>query len=219
MNVAIETLSHLLPISAGDLGEAMKRAGTHWLRLEPFIAEQIAAKLALLTPLALAISARWRDCPECVAISGNAGIINLRRRPIQVYGNDGLRPVQAARIILEHFDWDTDFLGNDGGGQLKSLQQALLRPFYNRTCWFQPVSAAFVVFVLLSVRDALTSPMDRHQLLQSCRDLKRRFNFVPKLQKVDQIPELEQIERVLDTLLAGEITSESAAKLLFGRGG
>jgi hypothetical protein len=217
-NVAIETLSHLLPISAGDLADMTRRVAIHWSTLEPYIVSQVAAKLSLLTPLALSITSRWRHSVEAVSIAGNLCVINLRHRPIQVYGNDGLRPVQAARFILEQFEWDTDFLGSDGGGQQKALQQALLRRFYERDCWFRPVSAAYLAYVLLSVRETLTNAIEQQHLLQGCRDLKRRYGFTPKLQKVDQINQLEQIERVLASVMSGEITSVSAGKLLFGRG-
>ncbi len=217
-NVAMETLCHLLPVAAGDLADMTRRVVAHWLSLEPYVVAQVAEKLTVLTPLSLAITARWRHAVEAVSISGANCIINLRHRPIQVYGNSGLRPIQAARFVLEQFDWDTDFLKSDGGGQQKALQQALLKPYHSRNCWFRPVSGAFVAFILLAVRDASTDAIEKQHFLQSCRDLKRRYGFVPKLQKVEHITQLEQIERVLSSVMDGELTSVSAGKLLFGRG-
>jgi tetratricopeptide (TPR) repeat protein len=216
--VLIEALEHLLPVAAGDLLEAARRAVTHFNAFESHVVDQVAAKLSLFTPRALALCARFSRCPDAISIAGNASIINLNHRPISVYNRAGMRPVHAARVILEQFDWDASFIPSDGGGQLNALSKALFRPYYERICWYRGVSGAHLVFVLMCLREVSTQSLEQENLLQGARDLKRRYGFVPTLQKVERIAQLEQIERTLTLMLRGEIVSTSAAKLLFGRG-
>ncbi|NJK44467.1 MAG: hypothetical protein HC933_09425 [Pleurocapsa sp. SU_196_0] len=107
------------------------------------VLRQVVLRLQLLCPLGLALVARWSNAPIRVVSAGNACVMNLLERPGSVYGTKGIRPIHAARIILENFEQPISFGGRTGGKQSKELKTVLLRRFHHWDAWYSPVSAAF----------------------------------------------------------------------------
>lgn len=215
--VGIEVLERQLPLTAVDLWAFATAAVQEMCNLEGRIASQQAAKFLLLNPVALAFLSRVPSCPDVFVNAGYLVTINVNARPLSVLNQQGLPPIQAVRYILEVFACKTDLFGRLGGGQFEALKRSLYRPYFHRECWHRPVPAIQIAYAMLCCAESVGNTMLKSQLLRSVQDLKRCFGFIPRLQKVDRMPDLEQIEQTMDLLLAGGISSVSAAKLLFGQ--
>jgi hypothetical protein len=66
--------------------------------------EQVSRRMQLLLPLSTAIAAHFPECPSVLSRVGLEATMNLQQRPISVYGETGLRPLQAAWFTLKAFD-------------------------------------------------------------------------------------------------------------------
>jgi tetratricopeptide (TPR) repeat protein len=183
---------------------------------QPHICRQVAEKLQLVNPIPLVLASRMVGCPDVVVSAANHVMLNLKTRPISAFKKKGIRPLQAAKLILDSFGYESDYLLADGGGQQRSLKQVLVNQYHQRSCWFQAVPAARVGFVMLCLRSACTEKSEQQRLLQAYRDLKRIYGFQPILHRSEKIAELEYICRHLD-LAAQTEPSISAVGLLFGR--
>jgi tetratricopeptide (TPR) repeat protein len=213
--VGLEVLERQLPLTASDLFRYAAAAVDELCTLEGRIAKQLAERFLLTNPVGMALIARFPGCPDLFVAAGHAATINLRTRPISVFGQEGMRPVQAVRYILEAFHCSTDLLGRLGGGQHEALKRTLYRPFHHRQCWYRPVPALQIAYALFCLIDETPDLFVKAQLRRSVQDLNRRFGFVPKLQKMDQLAELEQIERIMNVLNDGGISAAAAAALVF----
>jgi hypothetical protein len=183
---------------------------------QPHICRQVAEKLQLVNPIPLVLASRMVGCPDVVISAANHVMLNLKTRPISAFKKKGIRPLQAAKLILDSFNYESDYLLADGGGQQRSLKQVLVNQYHQRNCWFRPVPATRVGFVMLCLRSACTDKGEQQRLLQTYRDLKRIYGFQPTLHRSERIAELEYICRHLD-LAAQTEPSISAVGLLFGR--
>ncbi len=215
--VGLEIMERHLPLTSKELWEIASLALRELQAMPGRIVEQVARRLQLLTPLAAAVLARLPNCPDALVALGYQTMLNLKARPYAVYDVKGVRPIQAARYILTTFDHDTDFIGRLGGGQLDSLRKALYRKFYGRYCWYQPIPAARVAHVLLCCREIVEVATMKAHLTGSVSQLKRRFGYVPRLLKVDRIPDLEKIAYHLDLFARGKNSAITATKALFGK--
>ena len=90
----------------------------------PPIRTSLAQRFKVFLPLAGAFLAYSPySVSEFVSVCGPA-VLNLRSKPVTVYGTSTLRPFHAVRYTLEVFGHrDLDY--RDGGGQLEAEEQAL----------------------------------------------------------------------------------------------
>jgi hypothetical protein len=216
--VAIEVMVKVLPDSSESLVEALIAATECFLNFEERIAKQVAARLQILTPLALALTARFPGVTDAVVNAGNNTILNFTARKIRVYDAEGLRPVQAVRFILEAFQIDTEFLGRSGGGQATALHQALYHPYHHTNYWYTPITALQVNFALLCCRDVMQDKRLQLMLNRSIKELRLSYGYLPKLQKIDQPQELTLLETILNQFEKSQITSQQAHQALLGKG-
>ena len=160
---------------------------------------QVSRRLQLLLPLATAIAARFPECPSVLSKVGLEATMNLQQRPIRVYGEPGLRPLQAAWFTLKAFDRELPF-ERLGGGQLEAMRKVLYRPYFERSCWFTPVAPAQVIHALNCCRDLTRDDGSTRARTfeRAARETRRDFGLVPKLQQVEQLPSLEQLEHDLE---------------------
>ena len=132
--------------------------------------------------------------------------MNLQQRPISVYGETGLRPLQAAWFTLKAFDRELPPFDRLGGGQFEAMRKALYHQYFERECWFTPVAPAQVIYALNCCRHlAQAGGSTRARMFeQAARETKRNFGIVPKLQQVDQLPSLVQLEQDIE-LASGNV--------------
>jgi hypothetical protein len=168
--------------------------------------EQISLRLQLLLPLSTAIAARFSECPSVLSRVGLEATMNLQQRPISVYGETGLRPLQAAWFTLKAFDRELPPFDRLGGGQFEAMRKALYRRYFERDCWFTPVSPAQVIYALnCCCHLARVNGLTRARMFeQAARETKRDFGIMPKLQQVDQLPSLVQLEQDIE-LASGSV--------------
>ena len=168
--------------------------------------EQVSRRLQLLLPLSTAIAARFPECPSVLSQVGLEATMNLQQRPISVYGETGLRPLQAAWFTLKAFDRKLPPFDRLGGGQFEAMRKALYRRYFERECWFTPVVPAQVIYALNCCRHlAQAGGSTRARMFeQAARETKRNFGIVPKLQQVDQLPSLVQLEQDIE-LASGNV--------------
>ncbi len=215
--VMIETLCMDLPSSASELLEVIQQGEKVIADLPSQTLPQILSKLQLLTPLGLVLLTRASSNPDNAKHLGEQCILNLSGKTIEVYGRSGLRPAQTIALILRAFNRETE-IPNEGGGQRASLEHCLFGKYYRRQVWFVPISALHIAWVLLCLA-GVAKEAERQVLVRQCKDLKRRFGFVPKTQKLEQNTDLAMIERMISLLLHQQITPISASELLFGTKG
>ena len=214
--VQITVLAALLPESATDLNEALKMLQHHLSKLSLTSQPQQLRKLQLLTPLALVLYSRIGDSSDMALLYADQCILNLKSRPVAVYGVAALRPTTAANMILEAFGREVKQSDHLGGGQLESARRALYHPFGERRYWFHPVCAAQAAFALLCLRGQQSNG---YLIDAAVRDLRRRFGYIPNFQQAQPHPQLQTIKTALTLFEEGEITALSAARLLDGEGG
>lgn len=212
----VAILERALPNELESFKESVEALVTCLANFQPRVCRQVAEKLQLLNPMALVVASRTLGCPDVVVSAANHVMLNLKTRPISAFKKKGIRPLQAAKFILDAFQYESDYLLTDGGGQQRSLKQVLVNQYHHRNCWFRPVSAARVGFVMLCLRSACSEKGEQQRLLQTYRDLKRIYGFQPSLHRSERIAELEYVCRHLD-LAAQSEPSVSAVALLFGR--
>ncbi len=168
--------------------------------VEIHVLRQIVDALQLFTPYALACLSVLGNVPEIVIAAGQSAILNLNARPIGVYGQTGLRPLQAAEFTLASFAIPI-FLSRMGGGQLEAFTMCLKRPYGANMFWFDPVPPARLIVALLEAADEL--PKQRETLQEAAQQLYRNFGLLPQLQQTAQIPALNALEKIISKVLFG----------------
>jgi hypothetical protein len=216
--VRLEVLMHNSAEQALEISQLLDTLAVEFSSIEPRVLAQILMKLQLLTPKVLALSAYWYHIHPLVLDLGNQCLLNVLKRPVAVYGKSGLRPMQAAEMILNAFSIPATFVGRGGGSQNKALKEVLYRDFYTRKVWYQPVSAAYITFILLCTRAVEKDNTRKIILGKNIKTLRTKFGFIPKLQITDESFELSTLEKVLTQFEQGLITADSATELLFAKG-
>ncbi len=224
----IEVLNRLLPESAEALLEALEHAACDLGQVEPRILHQIARRQRLLGPQGVAllsifpmldgnISGKHRSTDELKRL-GREAIMNVRARPIEVYGRSSLRPTQAAWFTLESFDVpSTSVELYDGGGQRKALYHGLFLPFYRQVYWHWPVAPARLAFALLCCARVRSSDL---AIRRAVKELRRSHGFIsPQMRESDVSGTLERIDDILIQLEAERITPEHAHMAILGERG
>jgi hypothetical protein len=168
--------------------------------------ELVSLRLQLLLPLSTAIAARFPECPSVLSRVGLEATMNLQQRPISVYGETGLRPLQAAWFTLKAFDRELPPFDRLGGGQFEAMRKALYRRYFERDCWFTPVAPAQVIYALNCCRHLarVNGSIRARMFERAARETKRDFGVMPKLQQVDQLPSLIQLEQEIE-LASGSV--------------
>ena len=205
--VASEIATRLLPDEADLLTQAVDGLITTVEELSNTSrGEQVSRRLQLLLPLSAAIAARFPECPSVLSKVGLEATMNLQQRPISVYGETGLRPLQAAWFTLKAFDRELPPFDRLGGGQFEAMRKALYRQYFERECWFTPVAPAQVIYALnCCLHLARVNGSTRARMFeQAARETKRDFGVIPKLQQVDQLPSLVQLEQDIE-LASGSV--------------
>jgi tetratricopeptide (TPR) repeat protein len=183
--------------------------------VEDSICEQITRKLQLLCPTALALAAVCSDAPQMVRGLGTDAIMNLHQRPITVYGSPGLRPIHAARITLEAFGRNDLLTFSRGGGQVREMRSVLYRRYFERSCWYTPVSPAVLIGALLLLRDCEHIDLKKNQIYQKAATATAlHFGITPRIQQTEKIQLLEQLEEVLHRGLNHRIDREKLKQVL-----
>ena len=109
------------------------------------IRQSLAQRFKVFLPLAGAFLAfSPYAVSEFMSVCGPA-VLNVRLKPITVYGMATLRPVHALRYTLEAFG-HPEIEYREGGGQLDAEERALCHMVGSRRHWFTPVSPALLVF-------------------------------------------------------------------------
>ncbi len=164
------------------------------------VLRQITDALQLYTPYALACLSVLGQVKEVVVAAGQNTILNLNTRPISVYGQTGLRPLQAAEFTLTSFNIPI-FPSRMGGGQLEAFANCLKRPYGENLFWFEPVPPARLIVALLETADVVTK--HRELLQEAARQVYHSFGLLPQLQQTTQIPALNALERIISKVLFG----------------
>jgi tetratricopeptide (TPR) repeat protein len=216
--VHLEVLMHNPTELAIEISHLLDTLTTELQAIEPRVLVQILMKLQLLTPRVLALAAYWHHVHPLVLDLGNQCLLNVLKRPIAVYNKQGLRPMQAAEMILNAFFIPATFMGRGGGSQNKAIKEVLYRDYHARKVWYQPVSAAYIAFILLCTRAVEKDSRRTIVLRKNIQMLRTKFGFVPKLQITDESFEFSTLEKVLTQFEQGLITADSATQLLFAKG-
>jgi hypothetical protein len=197
------------------LEAALKNLRETFGHLEQPVCEQVAQKLQVLCPTALALASLCTDSPESVIELGNQAIMNLRQRPIAVYGSPGLRPTYAAAITLEALGRGDVLAVARGGGQVREMRTVLCRPYFERSCWFKPIAPAVLLAALLILRDFARSNRipDAELYQRAASSLASKFGISPRLQQTERIHELDQLEEVLTAGLTAPLDRRRLAAL------
>jgi hypothetical protein len=163
------------------------------------VLDQLSRKLQLLCPTALALAAFWDKVPRAARELGSEAIMDLRKRPIMVYGATGVRPTQAATATLEAFGFESPLPASRGGSQHLGRQQALYRRYYERMAWFRPVAPARLIAVFLVARDVAEhrNPQRFQAFNCAAASIHRAFGITPRMQQTDSVEALTILEEVL----------------------
>ena len=222
---SIEVLERLLPESADALFEALQSALSDLGKLEPRVLSQVVRRLRLLVPRGLALLATFPSARNATLAKhegmddfrrvAREAIMNVRARPVEVYGQQSLRPVQAAWFTLEAFELPCASVElYEGGGQRQALHQGLFLPYHRHTCWHWPVAPARLSFALLCC--AQSSP-DGTGLRRAARGLRMSHGLVsPQMRDADSSGLLGRLEQTLNQLEAGRITPTRAQQSIQG---
>ena len=197
--VAIEVAANLLPRESGLLIESADHLLEIIGKLEPGVDAQLSRWLQVLLPLATAIAGRFPGAPSPLANAGAEATMNFRRRPIKVYDTAGLRPMQAAKLTLTAFARSPPPVSKPGGGQTDSLRRVLYRTYFQRQCWFTPISPAKIVHALIAARDHMQTrvPLRSEDFQRAAQETHQHFGLIPKLQQTERLHELEELEQIL----------------------
>jgi hypothetical protein len=222
---SIEVFERLLPESAEVLLEALKSAASDLGQLETRVLGQVVRRLRLLTPRGLALLATFPSLEGKTRIKHEAtdefrrvareAIMNVRARPVEVYGRQSLRPVQAAWFTLEAFELPCESVElYEGGGQRQALLNGLFFTYHRHTCWHWPVAPARLAFALLCCAQ---SGLHGTALRHAARGLRQSHGLVsPQMRDADSSGTLGRIEQTLNQLETGRITPEHAHRALQG---
>lgn len=116
--------------------------------VENSLLRQISAFLQLLTPHALGCLSVIGGTEKIVISKGQDTILNVKSRPIRIYGNEGLRPIQAAEISLSSFGIP-HVPSRMGGGQHEVFSNCLKLKYGDNDFWFTPVAPSRLIISLL----------------------------------------------------------------------
>ncbi len=222
---SIEVLEKLLPESAEALLETVKSATSDLDQLEARVLGQVVRRLRLLAPRGLALMATFPSVVGSTRVKHEAtdefrrvareAIMNVRTRPVEVYGRPALRPVQAAWFTLEAFELPCESIElYDGGGQRQALLNGLFLPYHRHTCWHWPVAPARLVFALLCCAQ---SSSNGTALRRAARGLRQSHGLIsPQMRDADSSGSLGRLEQILNQLETGRITPEHAHRAFQG---
>ena len=213
--VRIEALTYHLPSASAELVTYLELAVDYFAELPSKTVSQIAKRLQLLTPLAIALISRHPHCIDAVRSLGDECIMDLKGKTVSVFGNLGLRPVQAVEFILRSFGYKIS-ISVDGSGQRAALSQCLERKYFRRKVWFSPICALHLNWILLCCAWETKNEFSRYWLILGVRMTTQNFGLVPKVQKMNQDNALNEILRIVQSFEQGQIQPIAAAKLLFG---
>jgi hypothetical protein len=170
----------------------------------PPIRTSLAQRFKVFLPLAGAFLAYSPySVSEFVSVCGPA-VLNLRSKPVSVYGTSTLRPVHAVRYTLDAFGHrDLDY--RDGGGQLEAEEQALRHEHGSRQHWFTPVPPALLVYQLLRQHQLEFGQSQTHSSWnQAAHDLVRSHGLMPSGARGFRERERKLLEAALRRLMHAE---------------
>lgn len=175
----------------------------------------IAQRFLLLFPYAGALCA---VCPEPIdgLLVLSDAILDVSERPIRVFGTLGLRPIHAVRATLEAFAVKLHY-SIDGGGQLNSEEQVLYRMVGTRKHWFEPVSPALLIYVLLHIHERVvgSSKLKSFSVWSNAAlQVSRRFGILPQYIRGPFQREANNLQTAVECLLAGECTTTGFRRLV-----
>jgi hypothetical protein len=211
----VEIFAKCILETSNDLLRTVESAVDAMAVLPLHVIPQIAQKLQLLTPLALAIFTQCPQSPYAFRAIGKEAILRLNEKTIGVYGSQGLRPAQAVAFILQGFGVNED-VPQDGDGQRAGLTATLRRRYHERQLWYTPVAALELAWILVCCSFVAEKSDTREWLGGAINELERDYGFVPKIQRQTVDPHLENLDRVVRQTMKGIIEPTIAAKLLFG---
>jgi hypothetical protein len=213
----IELLAKSVQETSRDLLATLEIAVEAISGLPLHVIPQVAQKLQLTSPLALALIAQSPKAPYAIRAIGKDAILHLNDKAIIVYGAQGLRPTQAAAFILQAFGVD-ETVPLDGVGQRQGLNSSLHRHYFSRHLWYTPISSLELAWILTCCAATSDSSETQLWLKRAVHELESECGFVPRLQRQTLDPFLENADRVVRQLMKGLIEPTVAAKLLFGEG-
>ncbi len=146
------------------------------------VQDQVRRQLQLLCPFSLALASCWYQVPRTSRDLGCEAIMDLRHRPIMVYGSACLRPTHTATVTLNAFGLKSPLAASRGGPQKVVREHALFRWYFNRRTWFQPVAPVRVIAAFLIARDqtALHNAQRAEQYRRAAATIYRGFGVCPR---------------------------------------
>jgi hypothetical protein len=171
------------------------------------VRQSLAQRFKVFLPLAgsfLALSPH--SVPEFVSVCGPA-VLNMRVKPVAVYGTATLRPVHAVRHTLEAFG-HPEVEHHSGGGQLEAEESALCHLHGSRRHWFTPIPPALLTYQFLRQHELIAGANSRTPSvwLQSALDLSQMYGLLPSGARGF----LERERRVLEDAFKSLMRSESS---------
>jgi tetratricopeptide (TPR) repeat protein len=188
-------LEHRIPLMENifALQELLNRSDVH-------LVMQMMPILQLLTPYSLACLSAMNGLNKVFVSLGETAILNLKARPIQVFGKSGLRPLQAAEFTLLSFEISV-LPSRMGGGQLEVFTACLQHPYGENLFWYEPVPPARLILALLEAAEH--EPVHQELLQSVAQKVYRTFGLLPQLQQTNSIPALNALEAILLKVLYG----------------
>jgi tetratricopeptide (TPR) repeat protein len=183
-----------IPSLCADLRQIILNASNQHSRLG------LARRLAFWHPLVAAFLAA---CPESTdeVVDVALGSVFQDGRPISVHGFLVQSRLPFIQITLEAFGIDSR-LPRDQHAEKERMKSALLVPHGRRNRWLPVVSPAFLIYNLLRVAEGHGELWRAFAL-----ELARTHGLVPKTLGGCLRPEREGLQRALEDMLYGKLTS------------
>ena len=214
--VKLEILSEMIPAMSNEYSLCIDLIVKNLQSLKPSLQLQIARRLQLLTPLAIATISFHPDCPETVINIGRQCIFDFSNRKVRVYNKEGIRPSQVIDFVLRDFGMDTEVMSG-GGKQRSVLPDVLNRKYGDNNFWFVPISALKIsTNILLAQSNSDISITYWGKL--AIEELKNEYGWMPSLQKIQPDCDFVNFYDCIKALYAGSITPIAASVLLKGKG-
>jgi hypothetical protein len=214
--VRLEIFGELLPTMSNEYSLAIDLMVNDLQLLKPNLQSQIAHRLQLLTPLALATISFHPDCPESVINIGRQCIFDFSNRKVRVYNKEGIRPSQVIDFVLRDFGVDTE-VASGGGRQRSVLPEILNQKYGDNRFWFVPVSALKLSSNFLLAQSGSDNSVTYWGKL-AIEELKNKYGWMPNLQKAEPDSDFVNFHDCIKSLHAGSITPIAASVLLKGKG-